>query len=679
MTVDQWLDLFTNHEQNALKAMVALSFPNQGVFLSTNRLNHLLKSPAVKLWIGCKILSYDASSDEHAALYREILLKPISWPLSSEFKLSFVFRKTGVKALAKGSFPFVQCRTIALNCLNEAADAKLLDAVRVLNHIHLHGLHEVTVNPELVRSTPSEGALGALELNLQLDKLCDAGYDIEGESDIRNLVQKLKFLEQKLSQPLALKRLQDSGKEISCMIRQGRKVRKVIGREINSRFFGNYENSTKLLLDGSVSFTVPMDTTPSSTAPIDTTTTGDSSPPPSSSRHYSRTCYICRTKFKDLHFFYDALCPDCAKFNFEKRDATADLTGKFAIVTGGRVKIGFEAALRLLRAGATVLVTSRFPKSTVLRSYAILEDYDVWKSRLLVYGNPLDLMNLGQVFEFINFVKSNFKTLDILVNNAAQTIRRDQLYYQPLLLAEANLSLLNLEGHLVGRTVTDPDAVQQRLTSLVHLTNDEVLSGRLLADAASASASHQQSSLPLLSLLSDPNRIDLLDPDGHFVSTNSTVNSWNMAPQDVPLLEWIQCYSINCLAPILLTVHLIPLMVSTTPSPTPKFVCQVSAVEGQFHNPAKTSKHVQTNIAKAGLNMFVRTNSKWYFEHYGIYMNALDTGWVTDENPVGMEGWEPPLDEVDGAARVLDPVFEKMNGRDVGFGLFYQHYKPAAW
>ena len=66
----------------------------------------------------------------------------------------------------------------------------------------------------------------------------------------------------------------------------------------------------------------------------------------------ARSCYICKRDFDRVHFHYDALCPDCAALNWERRNQTFDLSGRYSLLTGGRVKIGYQAALKLLRAGA---------------------------------------------------------------------------------------------------------------------------------------------------------------------------------------------------------------------------------------------------------------------------------------------------------------------------------------
>ena len=99
-------------------------------------------------------------------------------------------------------------------------------------------------------------------------------------------------------------------------------------------------------------------------------------------------CYVCKQHFSVIHHFYDQLCPDCAAFNFRKRTELADLRGRVALVTGGRIKIGYQAALKLLRAGAHVIVTTRFPRDSAQR-YARETDFGEWGHRLEIFG--LDL------------------------------------------------------------------------------------------------------------------------------------------------------------------------------------------------------------------------------------------------------------------------------------------------
>jgi 3-oxoacyl-ACP reductase-like protein len=134
-----------------------------------------------------------------------------------------------------------------------------------------------------------------------------------------------------------------------------------------------------------------------------------------------RACYTCKVRFTQLHFFYDQLCPKCAELNYRKRLQTADLSGKVAVLTGARVKIGFRVALKLLRCGATLIATSRFPRDAAER-FAQEHDYGAWEDRLHVVG--LDLRDLVGLEHFTEFIQKRFGKLDIIINNACQTVRR---------------------------------------------------------------------------------------------------------------------------------------------------------------------------------------------------------------------------------------------------------------
>ena len=80
-----------------------------------------------------------------------------------------------------------------------------------------------------------------------------------------------------------------------------------------------------------------------------------------------QACYICKQQYTLVDAFYHQLCPDCARLNHAKRDARTDLTGRRALLTGGRAKIGMYIALRLLRDGAHTTITTRFPRDAVRR------------------------------------------------------------------------------------------------------------------------------------------------------------------------------------------------------------------------------------------------------------------------------------------------------------------------
>src|SRR5262245_53572185 len=158
-----------------------------------------------------------------------------------------------------------------------------------------------------------------------------------------------------------------------------------------------------------------------------------------STYHRPRRCYTCKRPFVEVHFFYHLLCPECAALNWERRHQRADLTGRIALVTGGRIKIGHETALKLLRDGARVLVTTRFPADAESR-FRTQPDFDHWADRLEVHG--LDLRDVPSVESFARHVLQREPYLDVLVHNAAQTVKRPLAFYRHLLPAPTATALL---------------------------------------------------------------------------------------------------------------------------------------------------------------------------------------------------------------------------------------------
>ncbi|MEU8046950.1 SDR family NAD(P)-dependent oxidoreductase [Micromonospora echinofusca] len=355
----------------------------------------------------------------------------------------------------------------------------------------------------------------------------------------------------------------------------------------------------------------------------------------------ARHCYVCKVPYRQVDVDYHLMCPPCAAENRERRHARCDLTGRTAVVTGGRVKIGFHTALKLLRDGADVIVTTRFPRDAA-RRFAAVPDADDWADRLYVHG--LDLLDLAGTFDFVALVGRRFTGLDILVNNAAQTLYRPAAYHREVRAAESTA----LEG---------PAA-------------------RFAIGAAPATA-------PSAGL---PSGLDAFFPAGRVDETGQPldlreVNSWVLSDADVSPHEWLQVHVVNAFAPFLLTSRLRPLMrASAHPQ---RHVVQVSAMEGSYSRAGKTTRHPHTNMAKASLNMLVRTVAPDYLTS-GIHMNSVDTGWVTDERPHPGKaaqrdlGFRPPLDVVDGAARVYDPIVRGVRGAPVS-GQFLKDYRSVPW
>ena len=401
-----------------------------------------------------------------------------------------------------------------------------------------------------------------------------------------------------------------------------------------------------------------------------------------------RACYVCKTEFEYLHFFYDSMCTPCGDFNYAKRAQTASLVGKTAVITGARLKIGYQASLFLLRAGARVVVTTRFPQDAASR-YAREADFDQWSSRLQIHG--LDLRHAPSVELFTQYINDHYDRLDILINNAAQTVRRPPGFYRHLLEHEAT-PLAQL-----------PASVQPLLRSYEEWKNPNQLSGaremnaELLKDEWVTAVAMKGAAIGLQApaLLSQlPNQVTdntespeifpvgKTDADLQQVDLR-TMNSWRMKLADVPTSEMIEVQLVNSIAPFILCAKLKPLMLKDRTNE--KHIVNVSAMEGIFSRGTKTDKHPHTNMAKAALNMMTLTASRDYVND-GIHMNAVDTGWVTDEDPAihadrkkAELDFAPPLDIVDGAARVCDPFFSGLLTGEHVYGKFLKDYRPSNW
>lgn len=360
------------------------------------------------------------------------------------------------------------------------------------------------------------------------------------------------------------------------------------------------------------------------------------------SLHNERSCYVCRRSHREVHHFYAQLCPGCGEENLAHREARAQLGGRRALVTGGRIKIGFQTALKLLRDGAAVVVTTRFPRDAA-RRYAAQPNFSTWRDRLTIVG--IDLRQLPSVLGFTDELLARGEPLDILINNAAQTIRRPA----------------NVFEHLV-RGEDDPLAPELEV---------------LVRPACSAA----RPPAPLLEV-ADPALFPAgaLDQDGAPLDL-SPRNSWTLELQDVSPIELVEVQVVNAIVPFLLAGRLRPLMERSARQD--RYVINVSAMEGQFARPTKTPFHPHTNMAKAALNMLTRTSAQAYAAA-GIYMCSVDTGWITDENPypkrtrTHAQGFRTPLDVIDGAARVYHPIVRGVSGDPV-FGCFLKDYRPTEW
>jgi NAD(P)-dependent dehydrogenase (short-subunit alcohol dehydrogenase family) len=388
----------------------------------------------------------------------------------------------------------------------------------------------------------------------------------------------------------------------------------------------------------------------------------------------ARLCYVCKASFHELHHFYDQMCGRCAELNWQKRNQTADLRGRVALVTGARVKIGYQAAMFLLRAGAEVIVATRFPRDAA-RRFAREVDASEWTSRLHVYG--IDLRHTPSVEMLCQHLLSTLPRLDALINNACQTVRRASGWYDHVIAGETEATAPFAQLTAAERTMLERN--RSLGEGLVRSAGSEIHATGLWKSAV-------LSQVPLLA--EDLDRGDHLYPAGRLDQDLQQVdlrdsNSWRMTLADVPTAELLEVHLVNAVAPFVLNARLRPLLAKVPTNDA--HVVNVSAMEGQFYRRWKTDKHPHTNMAKAALNMMTRTSAIEYVRD-GIHMNSVDTGWVTDEDPVAhaerktkIHGFHPPLDIVDGAARIVDPVFDGVNTGNHLWGLFLKDYKPAPW
>lgn len=353
-----------------------------------------------------------------------------------------------------------------------------------------------------------------------------------------------------------------------------------------------------------------------------------------------KNCYSCNKSFQHAHFFYNRICPSCAELNYEKRFLKTDLTGKVAILTGSRVKVGYATALKLLRNNATVVGTTRFP-ALALEQFQKEEDYNDWKDRLTVYG--LDLRNLKSIERFVGFIKEEFSQVDILINNAAQTIKYPDEYYLPLINKEQLLLTQNSQ-HLIPNETPIGNDIKLIEASTPDLEN-----------------------IPLTRF-------------GQPVD-NRDKTSWNSTLDEVGLIELLEVNLINQIAPYHLIKELKPLMINENGASA--FIINVTSSEGIFSYHNKTIFHPHTNMTKASLNMMTRTSASDFAEDR-IYMNAVDVGWISTGAKETLrkkqfeKAYVPPLDSVDGACRILDPIVEGYAGNPV-FGKLLKDYKEHAW
>jgi len=406
------------------------------------------------------------------------------------------------------------------------------------------------------------------------------------------------------------------------------------------------------------------------------------------------------------------------------------MIGKVCLVTGARVKIGYRCALKLLRCGAVVIATTRFPADAAGR-FEKEDDFEIWKNNLHLFG--LDFRNVGVLESFCSFIKQKYSRLDVIINNACQTIRRPPAYYKHLLehenensspsavgqktlpLLRQNFEMLNQLNAAKGSKslggvpkTADGEATIEEIDDNMETVPASFSSASTMrsdatwkSDSTSLTSSQSVPAAPVSSAAMT--QIALVEGDDDFSSALfptqttdvnqqqvdlRTKNSWMLKLDEVSTPELAEVMLINAMAPTIINSKLKPLM-EMDPD-VPKFIVNVSAMEGKFYR-YKSETHPHTNMAKAALNMMTRTSAQDY-KKSNIYMTAVDTGWINDEKPLvkavqhmKAHNFQTPLDEIDAAARVLDPVIAPLldlaQGRkfDPPWGIFLKDYAKCEW
>lgn len=398
-----------------------------------------------------------------------------------------------------------------------------------------------------------------------------------------------------------------------------------------------------------------------------------------------QNCYVCKKLYTEIHHFYDSMCKECGDLNYAKRFQTCDLTGQVALITGSRLKIGYHATLMMLRSGATVIATTRFPADSAIR-YAKEKDFAEWGHRLHIYG--LDLRHIPSVELFATYVEQKYDRLDILINNAAQTVRRPSGFYSHLMTNEMlpyhehskDVQQLLLHHHqclneIEGFTHQGPEASK----ALAVTWNGSTPGIGIRASAQLSQVPYKfDNSIEAREVFPEGK----LDADLQQVDLRTT-NSWRLKLGQIETLEMVEVQLVNSIAPFVLCNRLIAMMRKENTGK--KHIVNVSAMEGKFHVFMKADRHPHTNMAKAALNMMTHTAASDLAKD-GIFINAVDTGWVTDEDPAELakrkqqvHDFQPPLDIVDGAARVCDPFIDGINTGKHWSGQFLKDYFPISW
>jgi NAD(P)-dependent dehydrogenase (short-subunit alcohol dehydrogenase family) len=354
-------------------------------------------------------------------------------------------------------------------------------------------------------------------------------------------------------------------------------------------------------------------------------------------------CYLCDAPFRGDPSAPERRCSDCVELERRKRERRPALAGRVALVTGGRVRIGYAVCVSLLRAGATVHATSRFAASALDR-FAREPDYGTFAARLAVHS--LDLCDLPATERFAERFVARFGAPDILVNNAARTIDHPPSWLD--------------EMRAIDR---------RRLDALPEGARDA-------ARAFDPGPSHE---------LAKDGGTTALDHEGQPLDPRPR-NAWRAKIGEVPLRELLAVHAVNALAPFVLVDRFRSAMTSGHREAHPaRFIVNVTSPEGRYYRRYKGPWHPHTNMAKAALDMMTRTCAEELASH-GVFLSSVDPGWVSDQHTMAVRDvlntsadFCPPVSVEDAAARVLDPVYSAIEGAPPAWGVVFRNYAPCPW
>ena len=401
-------------------------------------------------------------------------------------------------------------------------------------------------------------------------------------------------------------------------------------------------------------------------------------------KHKPRKCYICQFVAPQPHHLHPALCRPCGEFNLCEVERSLpknlNLRGKTAVVTGGRVNLGFHTALRLLRCGANVIVSTRYPRDAEYR-YREQSDSDQWLGRLKLVG--ADFRRAKNVFDLVETIKtilqewcgknveSSIASLDILINNAAQTLT-DPISAEIL----AILNEVKLQQRLGNTSCVVDNGYEVTIRG-----GSRTIGGLLQAEVATDSDSKK----PYHSYTSQKTQAteELGIAKDQSLMSKSHKSSWVQSLTEIPYDDLITAHSVNTFVPLILIREFLPLMghlypgESTRNNQSPGHIINVSSREGIFESSPSSSEkaghHVHTNMSNAGLNMITETEAATAWKSRRVAMNTVDPGYMSAA-PEMRDRVECPIGFDDGAGRVLWPIALAEDDGPVLWGRFLKHF-----